>query len=102
MADRTKNVRPQPDADPAVEDARLAKFFKNPRFGYLHDPGTVLDQHGRIMLWHLPSIYSPQRMVSCSNVLKFYMSHIGTTGRSECWHSRFTDPIGCYAPGSFF
>ena len=100
MADRTKNIYPKPDADTAVEDARLAKYFKNPQFGYLSDPGTVLDQHGRIMLWHLPCIYSPLRMVSCSNILKFYLSLISTIGQSECQYNRFADPIGCYAPGS--
>ena len=83
MADCTKNIYPQQDADTAVEDARLAKYFKNPQFGYLSDPGTVLDQHGWIMLWHLPCIYSPLRVVSCSNVLKLYLLLISTTGQSE-------------------
>ena len=61
MADHVKNRRPQPDGDD--DTAELAKFFINPQFGHFDEPSTVLDKHGRIMVWHLPKIYSPFRTV---------------------------------------
>jgi hypothetical protein len=65
LADRVKNTRPNVDGitDTSVEDARLAKYFKNPQFGDLDMPAVILDCHGRIMLWYLPRILSPYRVV---------------------------------------
>ena len=64
LADRVKNTRPQEgDANASVEDKRLAKYFKNPQFGEFDEPATVIDRHGRIILWYLPLIISVYRMV---------------------------------------
>ena len=46
FADRVKNTRPTAKIDEYLEDACLAKFFKNPQFGYFEDPATILDHHG--------------------------------------------------------
>ena len=64
FADRVKNTKPTANIDESLEDARLAKFFENPQFGYFEDPATILDRHGRIMMWILPRILSPYRVVS--------------------------------------
>jgi hypothetical protein len=42
---------------------RFAKYYKNPKLGELEEPATVLDMDGRIMLWHLPHIFSLYRVV---------------------------------------
>lgn len=63
FADRVKNTRPCTDADNSAEDARLAKFFENPNFGDMDEPCTILDRCGRIMLWYLPHIFAPYRVV---------------------------------------
>src|SRR5882762_5279963 len=36
----------------------------HPQFGEFKEPATVLDQHGHIILWHLPFIFSHYRMVN--------------------------------------
>ena len=63
FADRVKNVHPRADGDNSTEDTRLAKFFTNPHFGDVDEPSTILDWHGRIMVWYLPGIFSPHRVV---------------------------------------
>jgi len=37
---------------------QAAKRYENPQFGEFKEPATVLDQHGHIILWHLPFIIS--------------------------------------------
>ena len=63
LADRVKNMRPHGDGDTSIEDAILEKYFKNPQFGDIDMPATMLDRHGRIMVWYLPRIFSVHRMV---------------------------------------
>ena len=61
-----KNAYPSPDGDTATEDARLAKYFENPQLGDFDEPATILDRHGRIMVWYLPFIFSMYRVVRVS------------------------------------
>ena len=63
FADHVKNTRPQEDGESAAADTHLAKFFTNPEFGHFSEPATILDRHDCIMLWHLPHIFSPARVV---------------------------------------
>ena len=56
-------MHPQTDGGTSKEDDRLAKHYNNPCFGELEEPATVLDRHGRIILWSLPFISSRYRMV---------------------------------------
>lgn len=75
LADRVKNTRPQEgDANASVEDKRLAKYFKNPQFGEFDEPATVIDRHGRIILWHLPLIISVYRMVCIFSFLSMVLN----------------------------
>lgn len=64
FADRVKNTRPREDGTPAVEDENLRKHFVNPELGLLNEPATILDEHDRIMAWHLPDILHPSMVVS--------------------------------------
>lgn len=43
---------------------RLNKYFELPELGPRNEPATVLDEHGRILVWYLPDILSIQRVVS--------------------------------------
>ena len=63
LADRVKNKCPSADGDTSVEDAILAKYFKNPQIGDIDMPATILDRHGRIMVWYLPHLFCMRRMV---------------------------------------
>lgn len=65
LASNVKNTRLQDDRTEALEDARLAKFFTNPNLGQLDPiPATVVDSHGRLILWYLPEALSSNWMVS--------------------------------------
>jgi hypothetical protein len=48
------------------ELVRLSKYFSLPdQQQDWTEPGTILDCHGRIMVWFLPGILSKRRVVSC-------------------------------------
>jgi hypothetical protein len=70
--DRVKNTRPGTENGASVEDDRLAKYFENPQFGEFDKPATVLDQHGHVILWHLPLIFSCYRVVMFFTVLFYF------------------------------
>jgi hypothetical protein len=72
LADRVKNARPQTENGTSIEDDRLKKYFNNPQFGEFDEPATVLDRHGRIILWYLPLIFSLYRVVMLFTLL-FYL-----------------------------
>ncbi|KAI6102310.1 hypothetical protein EV401DRAFT_1893973 [Pisolithus croceorrhizus] len=38
------------------------KCFPYPQWGLISDPATILDVHGRVVVWYLPSIMSPARV----------------------------------------
>ncbi|KAI6096116.1 hypothetical protein EDD17DRAFT_1767742 [Pisolithus thermaeus] len=43
-----------------VEDK--TKYFPYPQWGHISDPATILDVHGRVVVWYLPGIMSPARV----------------------------------------
>ncbi|KAI6098640.1 hypothetical protein EDD16DRAFT_1527140 [Pisolithus croceorrhizus] len=43
-----------------VEDK--TKYFPYPQWGLISDPATILDVHGRVVVWYLPGIMSPARV----------------------------------------
>jgi hypothetical protein len=73
FVDRVKSARPRTDGDNSSEDTRLAKFFVNPEFGDMVEPSTILDRHGRIMVWYLPNIFSPCQIVCICFHLNIWM-----------------------------
>ncbi|KAI6096191.1 hypothetical protein F5141DRAFT_1221017 [Pisolithus sp. B1] len=48
-------------AEPRPHAADKTKYFQYPQWGHISDPATVLDVHGRVMLWYLPGIIPPDR-----------------------------------------
>ncbi|KAI6105117.1 hypothetical protein EV401DRAFT_2078571 [Pisolithus croceorrhizus] len=49
-------------AEPMPHAAEKTKYFQYPQWGHISDPATVLDVHGRVMVWYLPGIIPPQRV----------------------------------------
>ncbi|KAI6112734.1 hypothetical protein F5141DRAFT_1214028 [Pisolithus sp. B1] len=49
-------------AEPRPHAADKTKYFQYPQWGHIPDPATVLDVHGRVMLWYLPGIIHPDRV----------------------------------------
>lgn len=50
--------------DTAARTERLQKYHHLPNLGKLDEPCTVVDRDGRVLLWHLPSVISPARVVT--------------------------------------
>lgn len=64
LADKVKNARIK-EVDPHnLSDEHLSKFFSPTTLGVIDDPATVVDEHGRVILWFLPDIMAPFRVVS--------------------------------------
>jgi hypothetical protein len=74
LADHVKNTRPQSENGSFIEAYRLAKYFENPQFGEFNEPATVLDRHGRIILWYLPLVFSRYRVVMLFTVLFCFLT----------------------------
>lgn len=64
LAEKIKNTRVTDGDGDSLEDDHLAKFFSPTVLGVLDYPSTVVDKHGRIILWYLPDILAPCRVVS--------------------------------------
>ena len=67
----------------AKELERLGKYFKLPEFGRQTEPSTIVDQHGHILVWHLPDILSIQRVVRSQNhfLPSIYSNLVNLLGR---------------------
>lgn len=64
LADKVKTTRVQDSRPDDAAIGQLSKFFTPTALGVVEMPSTVVDQHGRIILWHLPDIIAPHRVVS--------------------------------------
>ncbi|KAI6036716.1 hypothetical protein PISMIDRAFT_17847 [Pisolithus microcarpus 441] len=49
-------------AEPMPHAVDKTKYFQHPQWGHISDPATVLDIHGRVMVWYLLGILPPQRV----------------------------------------
>jgi hypothetical protein len=47
----------------ATQACRSAKFVPDTRVGFMNQPKTVIDEHGKIFLWYLPGLLLPHRVV---------------------------------------
>jgi hypothetical protein len=65
FADRVKNTKVHEDRE-AEADLRLPLYFPQAAFGKLTTPATILDMHGRVMVWALPGILNQKRLVNNS------------------------------------
>ena len=59
-----KNLKVNPTGPLSESDINLRNYFKQASFGDVIAPATVVDCHGRIIVWHLPGIISASRVVS--------------------------------------
>lgn len=61
---------PLPLPWPESEYARLDDFFDVAEVGYQEQPCIVVDMYGRIILWYMPDIIHPNRVVLSSELLR--------------------------------
>jgi hypothetical protein len=82
LANKVKGYQPKTDeaVDASLDDLR--KYFNLTEFGSQNEPCTVVDRHGRIIVWHLPDIIWQPRLVSIS-VLTIRSKLIKFTGRYQ-------------------
>jgi hypothetical protein len=62
FADKVKNTQVHEDQE-AEADLRLPIYFRQANFGKLTTPTTILDIHGKVMVWALPGVLHPRRLV---------------------------------------
>jgi hypothetical protein len=62
FADKVKNTKVDPVKE-ALEDLALPMYFPQAEFGKLTNPATILDLHGKVMVWALPGVLHPKRIV---------------------------------------
>jgi hypothetical protein len=43
---------------------KIQKYFSKTVLGKISQPATIIDCNGKILMWHLPNILSPSRVVS--------------------------------------
>jgi len=48
------------------QQTRLENLFKMVKLGAVDKPATVVDRHGKIILWYLPNILQTNRVVGVS------------------------------------
>ncbi|KAI6040014.1 hypothetical protein EDC04DRAFT_2894509 [Pisolithus marmoratus] len=49
-------------AEPMRNVMDKTKYFPHPQWGHISDPATILDVHGRVLVWYLPGIIPPARV----------------------------------------
>jgi hypothetical protein len=69
FAEKAKNTKVNESGDSGA-DHRLPIYFKEAKFGYLPDPTTILDVHGRVMAWALPGVLHEKRVVRKVNKMR--------------------------------
>ncbi|KIJ10451.1 hypothetical protein PAXINDRAFT_16536 [Paxillus involutus ATCC 200175] len=55
--------------DNEARQAKLGKFFELKDVGKMEEPCTIVDRHGRILLWYLPKLMYPSRVAMVNNSL---------------------------------
>lgn len=65
LSDRVRNTRVRcvGSQSPPL-DENLIKYFANTSLGTFDMPATVVDEHGRVILWYLPDVVAPFRVAS--------------------------------------
>jgi uncharacterized membrane protein len=56
LTERVKNSVELEDGKVSQSNIQLCRFVKLPDLRLIMDPTTILDQHGRVLVWHLPDI----------------------------------------------
>jgi hypothetical protein len=56
LAERVKNSVELEDGKVSQSNIQLHKYVKLPDLRLVMDPTTILDWHGRVLVWHLPDI----------------------------------------------
>ncbi|KAF8148836.1 hypothetical protein B0H34DRAFT_805257 [Crassisporium funariophilum] len=88
------------------QEATMFKSFKPIRTDHLEiTPSTIADRHGKLLVWYLPNILSPERQESMFSDLKHLERMIKVdAGKSANWRSGpdYFHPIGGgLKPGTF-
>ncbi|KAI6110756.1 hypothetical protein EV401DRAFT_2075672 [Pisolithus croceorrhizus] len=55
-------------AEPKRNVRDKIKYLPYPQWGHISDPATILDVHGRVVVWYLPGIMSPARVEHLNNI----------------------------------
>ena len=64
VADFVKGTIVTATGQPTGNDLTFPNYFPDAGLGYIQDPATIVDRHGRVITWHLPGILSRARVVT--------------------------------------
>jgi hypothetical protein len=64
LADHVKNSVVHENGMESQADSSTPEYFEQADFGDITDPTTILDMHGRVIVWALPGVMHPNRLVS--------------------------------------
>lgn len=66
LAEKVKSSRVRDDETDYLSNDHLKKYFAPTALGVIEHPSTVVDEHGRVILWYLPDIIAPFRVVGAN------------------------------------
>jgi hypothetical protein len=73
-----KNSKVTIDGSISAADESIPEYFEQAAFGDLTEPTTIMDMHGRVMVWALPGVLHPNRLVrSCTCLLDVLLIFLG-------------------------
>ncbi|KZP34058.1 hypothetical protein FIBSPDRAFT_881510 [Athelia psychrophila] len=94
LAEKVRNTRViDGDPDNMAHD-HLAKFFLIKALGPIDCPSTIVDEHGRVILWYLPDIIAPFRVAAFNEGVKGVRDPLQSSvqelaGKDKCSAWRF-------------
>ncbi|KZP34556.1 hypothetical protein FIBSPDRAFT_942667 [Athelia psychrophila] len=70
LAEKVKSARVKDYNSDNPSDDRINKFFLPTVLGIMDCPSTVVDEHGRVIVWYLPDILAPFRVAAFNQSVK--------------------------------
>ena len=72
FADKAKNTKVTKSRTEAEADRSLRQHFHEAHFKDLTEPTTILDRHGKVIVWALPDILHPNHLVRSRHMHLLY------------------------------
>jgi len=90
-ADMVKHSHVQPNGVESTQHDKLQKYFSMTTLGKISEPATIVDCNGKIMVWYLPDILLPRRIVS---LLEFHIKIFGLINCQELYQHGYQGTSG--------
>jgi len=88
FADKAKNTKVTKSGGEAEADQSLRCHFHAAHFKDLTEPTTILDRHGKVIVWALPGILHPNRLVRSQHTYLLYILLTWSYRKTTTKHQR--------------